>query len=263
MVSATRVKGPVDIFPGESRPFIELHSVGFQAAGVDLLKDVDLTVCRGEIVAIMGPSGQGKSLLLKIMAGLLTPTAGKLFFDGKTREEMTPSERDDLRLKTGMLFQQNALFDSMTVLENVSFPQVEGRAVEPDQADAKSRDLLKAVGLLSAAEQYPSEVSGGMQKRLGIARALALSPEVILYDDPTAGLDPITSRQIIELIKGLQVQDQSTVFFITNEVARAMQAADKMGFMFGGRFVFAGSPEQAAESNDPRISSFLRGLAQS
>lgn len=239
--------------------FIGLQSVCLEIGGERLVHDAHLAVGRGEIVALMGPSGAGKTLLLKIIAGLIEPTSGNVKIGGRDRTEMTATERRNLGRQTGMLFQRNALFDSLTTLENVSFPQIENLGVSARKADYASHELLKAVGIDDAAERYPSEISGGMQKRLGIARALALSPDLILYDDPTAGLDPITSRKIIKLIKDLQTRDQSTVIFVTNEVSRAFQIADRVAFIFDGELIVTGSVEETRNHVDPRVASFLRG----
>lgn len=241
--------------------FIELQGVSLEIAGESLLRDIHLAVGRGEILVIMGPSGEGKSLLLKIIAGLLEATEGRVLVHGRSRAELTTAERKKMGRETGMLFQRNALFDSLTSLENVSFPQIETLGHSQEESDKLSHQLLKAVGLDEAAARYPSEISGGMQKRLGIARALALAPDLILYDDPTAGLDPITSRKIIRLIQDLQKRDQSTVVLVTNEIARAFQIADRMAFVFNGELVVTGSVEQTRTHQDPRVSRFLRGQA--
>ncbi len=245
---------------GKNKPFIELRGVSLEIAGETLLQDVHLAVGRGEAVTIMGPSGEGKSILLKIIAGLIEPTSGEVLIEGRNRSELSMSERSEFGRQTGMLFQRNALFDSLTALENVNFPQVETLGLAEVEAEGVSRRLLDAVGLAEAAERYPSEISGGMQKRLGIARALSLAPSLILYDDPTAGLDPITSRKIIRLIKDLQNRDQATLVLVTNELSRAFQIADRMAFVFRGNLVVTGSVEETRSSVDPRVSSFLRGL---
>lgn len=240
-------------------PFIELRGVSLEIAGETLLQDVHLAVGRGEVVTIMGPSGEGKSILLKIIAGLIEPTAGEVLIAGRNRQELSSEERRDFGRQTGMLFQRNALFDSLTAIENVNFPQVETLGLSEAAAAVVSRRLLDAVGLAEAAERYPSEISGGMQKRLGIARALSLAPNLILYDDPTAGLDPITSRIIVRLIKDLQNRDQATLLLVTNELSRAFQIADRMAFVFRGSLVVTGTVEETKSHSDKRVSNFLRG----
>ncbi len=242
-----------------NEPFIQLAGVSLSIDGVRYLKDIHLAVGRGEILAIMGPSGEGKSLLLKVIAGLMEPTAGEVIIGGKKRSDATTEERREQGRRTGMLFQRGALFDSLTALENVSFPQVETLGRGRAQSDATSHSLLEAVGLSEAAARYPSEISGGMQKRLAIARALSLAPELILYDDPTAGLDPITSRKIIRLIKELQQRDRSTVVVVANETARAFQVADRLAFVFRGELVVTGTAEETRNHSDPRVAKFLKG----
>lgn len=242
-----------------AEPFISLVGLSLSIDGVPLLKKVHLAVGRGEVLAIMGPSGEGKSLLLKVIAGLIEPTVGDVVIDGRKRSEATAKQRSESSRQTGMLFQRGALFDSLTALENVSFPQIETLGRSRAQSDAASYELLKAVGLEDAAERYPSEISGGMQKRLAIARALSLVPNLILYDDPTAGLDPITSRKIIRLIRTLQQRDQSTVILVTNETARAFQVADRLAFVFQGEVIVTGSVEETRNHTDPRVVRFLKG----
>lgn len=242
-----------------TEPFIQLTGVSLSIDGVQLLKDVHLAVGRGEILAIMGPSGEGKSLLLKVIAGLMEPTIGDVVIDGRRRGDATASERRESGRRTGMLFQRGALFDSLTALENVSFPQIETLGLSRAKSDAVSHELLKSVGLDEAAARYPSEISGGMQKRLAIARAVSLAPNLILYDDPTAGLDPITSRKIIRLIRELQERDQSTVIVVSNETARAFQVADRLAFVFRGELVVTGTVEETRNHPDPRVVRFLKG----
>lgn len=240
-------------------PFVELKQVSLAFSGVTRLREAHLAVGRGSVVTIMGPSGSGKSLVLKLIAGLLQPTEGEVRVEGRNFAHFSRDEITERNSRVGMLFQRNALFDSLTAIENVNFPQIETRGVTIREAESRSRELLEAVGLSHAAERYPAEMSGGMQKRLGIARALALKPEFVLYDDPTAGLDPITSRSIMKLIKDLQTESGSTAVVVTNEVARAYQIADQMAFTFNGELILAGKPEQAKAHTDPRIQQFLKG----
>lgn len=238
---------------------VALENVTVKFGTTDRLKSVHLAVGRGETLAVMGPSGSGKSLLLKVMVGLVSPTSGVVYVDGRDLSALSTREVVSRNSRIGMLFQRNALFDSMTALENVCFPQIETLGVSEKEAIEFSKELLSSVGLAAAAERYPAEMSGGMQKRLGIARALALRPEFLLFDDPTAGLDPITSRSIMRLIKELQVQTRATVVVVTNEVARAYQVADRMLLTFSGEAVDVGSPAEAREHRDPRVRQFLKG----
>ncbi len=238
---------------------IELRKVAFHSGKEAILKEVSLSLELGQRLVLVGPSGAGKSVLLKLMAGLLEPTEGQILIFGKSLQEASEAERETLSLRMGMLFQRNALFDSLTVAENVAFPLREVKAFNEVEIAQKVEFFLQAVGLESAAHLFPSEISGGMQKRLGIARALALNPEILLYDDPTAGLDPITSRKIVDLICQLQEQNRSSLVAVTNEMARAYQLADQLALVQGGGVLVAGSVEQTRQHSDPRIQQFIKG----
>jgi phospholipid/cholesterol/gamma-HCH transport system ATP-binding protein len=244
---------------------IELHQVSLEIEGRVLLRSLNLQLFEGESLALIGPSGSGKSLLLKLMAGLLEPTGGEIWDQGRPRSSMSPEEKLRWSRRQSMLFQRNALFDSMSSLENVIFPQVESRGVDYESASRRATTTLETVGLGHAANLYPDEISGGMQKRLGIARAIALEPELIFYDDPTAGLDPITSRKIIMLIRELQVRPgraRSTIVVVTNEMARAYQVADRIAFMDRGELLVTGTVSETQAHQDPRVRLFIRGEAE-
>jgi phospholipid/cholesterol/gamma-HCH transport system ATP-binding protein len=238
---------------------IELRNVGLSFKAETLLKDVSLNITRGEVFVLIGPSGEGKSSLLKLMGGLIQPTSGEVLVEGKTWPSMTRSERETLARKTGMLFQKNALFDSLTVAENVAFPLREVARVPEDQIEVAVTNFLEAVGILHARDLYPDEISGGMQKRLGIARAMAMKPEIVFYDDPTAGLDPITSRKIVQLILSLQRATNTTVVAVTNDMNRANQMADRIGMVVDGELIVCGTPEQTKRHRDARVQQFIHG----
>jgi phospholipid/cholesterol/gamma-HCH transport system ATP-binding protein len=245
---------------------IELRDVAVRFGSETLLEGVNLSVLSGEAFVLIGPSGQGKSTLLKIMAGLIEPSSGEVLIDGKNYREMSALERAKVARKMGMLFQKNALFDSLTCAENVAFPmrEVEGEGGRISEVEIEETicHYLEAVGLSHARDLFPDEISGGMQKRLGIARALALKPGIVLYDDPTAGLDPITSRRIIQLIQDLQRQHETTIVAVTNDMHRADQLAHRIGMVVGGELVVCGSPEQTKKHPDPRVQQFIRGQLQ-
>lgn len=207
----------------------------------------------------MGPSGQGKTTLLKTMAGLITPRNGRVFINNQEWSTLGSNERFETLKKLGMLFQKNALFDSLTCGENIAFPLRETTDLSEEEIQTKVDVFLEAVGITHAKFLYPDEISGGMQKRLGIARALALNPDIIFYDDPTAGLDPITSRKIIELILDLQKKNNSTVIAITNDVNRAYQLAKRMALVVDQELVITGTPEQTKKHPDPRVQQFIHG----
>lgn len=239
---------------------LETVEVAFDSQVV--LKNISLTISKGEVFVIMGPSGEGKTVLLKTLAGLITPRKGKVFVEQREWSSMARGERNEMLTKLGMLFQKNALFDSFTCAENIAFPLRETTSLNQQQIQDLVVRFLEAVGLSHAYSLYPDEISGGMQKRLGIARALALSPETIFYDDPTAGLDPITSKKIIELILRLQEENRSTVVAVTNDVNRAYQMADRLGFIFDHELIITGSAEETQKHSDPRVQQFIHGALE-
>jgi phospholipid/cholesterol/gamma-HCH transport system ATP-binding protein len=195
----------------------------------------------------VGHSGGGKSVLLKIIAGLLKPDSGTVRLGSSN---------------VGMLFQKNALFDSFTCEENLLFPLKERKGIVGSEAKERAARFLQAVGLKGNEKLFPDEISGGMQKRLGIARALIVEPEIILYDEPTAGLDPITSRTIADLIRDLRAQGGSTLLTVTNDMQRAYQIGDRVCLLAQGRLVDGGTPAQVQATQDPAIRQFIYGLKQ-
>lgn len=241
---------------------IELRNVSLSFDRVKILENVNLQVAKGERFVIVGPSGRGKSVTLKLMAGLLNPTSGEVLIEGQDLSKLPSDERTAARRRMGMLFQKNALFDSLTCEENVAFPLRETTKLSETDILKKSREFLSAVGLGESANLYPDEISGGMQKRLGIARALALDPQIIYYDDPTAGLDPITSRKIVTLILDLQQKRGSTLIAITNDMNRAFQLCDRMALIVHGELIVTGTAEQTKKFKDPRVQQFIRGALE-
>lgn len=241
---------------------IQLKNVNVDFEGTSILRGVNLCVEPGEVLVVVGPSGHGKTTLLKVMAGLLSPTKGQIFIEGLEISTSSIKEREALVKKMGMLFQKNALFDSLTCAENIAFPLRELTSLSETEIQQKVAFYLEAVGISHAAGLFPDEISGGMQKRLGIARALALDPQIIFYDDPTAGLDPITSKKIIELILELQHKNKSTVVAVTNDMNRAYQMADKICVVVDGEVLLTGSSEATQKSSEPRVFQFIRGLLE-
>jgi phospholipid/cholesterol/gamma-HCH transport system ATP-binding protein len=221
--------------------------IHLQGVGKWVFQDLSLDVARAESIAILGPSGSGKSVLLKIMAGLIEPDQGTVRIDSKN---------------LGMLFQKNALFDSLSVEENLLFPLRERLGITGQAARERVNELLTAVRLEGSEKLFPIELSGGMQKRLGIARALVVNPEVIFYDEPTAGLDPITSRAIAELIGNLQKKQASTIVTVTNDIGRAYQLASRIFLLAQGKLIEGGTPEQVRETSRPEIKQFVNGLQE-
>jgi phospholipid/cholesterol/gamma-HCH transport system ATP-binding protein len=221
---------------------IRLESVTITFKGRTVLENVGMEVKPGEAVGIIGPSGAGKSVILKTIAGLIRPDSGSVTVGSD---------------KVSMLFQKNALFDSFTLLQNLLLPLSETLGVTGAEAEDRSLSLLKAVGLDHAAHLHPDEISGGMQKRLGIARALIIEPEVILYDEPTAGLDPITSKSIAELMIRLHRANRTTLVMVTNDLQRAYQVSDRIGFCHGRTLEMFGSPDQVKDSQNPELRRFI------
>lgn len=245
-----------------SESAIELRNVSLRFGRETLLDRVHLTVHSGEVLVLIGPSGHGKSSVLKLMAGLIQPSAGEVYIEGQAYAAMKRIEREKLARKVGMLFQKNALFDSLTVAENVAFPLREVTTASEAEIDGAVSHYLEAVGLSQARDLLPDEISGGMQKRLGIARALALKPQILFYDDPTAGLDPITSRKIIQLIQDLQKQTRTTIVAVTNDMNRANQLADRIAMVVDQQVIDCGTPTETRKHQDPRVQQFIHGSLQ-
>ncbi|WP_413585762.1 ABC transporter ATP-binding protein [Bdellovibrio sp. HCB274] len=227
-----------------------------------VLRSVNLDIKSGEAFVIIGPSGQGKTTLLKTLSGLVTPQNGKVFVEQSEWLTLGGKEKLPLLKKMGILFQKNALFDSLSCIENICFPLRETTLLSEWEITKKAESFLDAVGIPHARDLYPDEISGGMQKRLGIARALALDPKIIFYDDPTAGLDPITSKKIITLIKTLQQQNNSTIVAVTNDMNRAYQMADRIAMVVNEEVIITGTPKETENHPDPRVRQFVRGLLE-
>lgn len=227
-------------------------------AGNDILKGVSLSVNKGENLAILGKSGSGKSVLIKCLVGLITPDKGEIkVFDTvvNTRDEVKLNET---RVRIGFLFQNAALYDSMTVRENLAFPlKRHSKNLSADEVEAAIIEALESVGLAEAIDKMPSELSGGMRKRIGLARTLILKPEIILYDEPTTGLDTITSREISELILAIQKKDKTTSIIITHDMACAKLTGDRLVILKDGVIDAEGSYETLEKSEDEWVRSFF------
>lgn len=240
-------------------PSLELKNVDVHFRGEPILSAINLQIQPGERISIIGPSGQGKSVLLKTLAGLITPTCGHVFIQGCDWHHTPKDTKIPLLKNLGMLFQKNALFDSLSCGENIAFPLREVSHLPEEDIQKLVAYFLEAVAIPHAKNLYPDEISGGMQKRLGIARALALDPQILFYDDPTAGLDPITSRKIVDLICELQKKKTSTLVAITNDMNRAYQMSDRILMVVDQAVLEAGSPQSIRSNQDPRIQQFING----
>lgn len=239
--------------------FIVAKDLSYSHGPLEILKKVSFEIQEGESIVVIGPSGAGKTSLLKLLCGLLTPQIGSVYYEQKSLLTLSVEDRQRLVSKTGVLFQKNALFDSMTCFENIVFPLREAGELSQAEMESLAHDLLKAVGIEHAINLYPHEISGGMQKRLGIARALALNPQIIFYDDPTAGLDPITSKKIVELIIAFQKKRKATIVTVTNDMNRAFQLADRIMMVVDQSVIVTGSVADTKNFPDPRVQQFIHG----
>lgn len=224
-----------------------------------VLKDLSLEIPAGKITVILGPSGSGKSVLLKHIMGLLTPDSGTIHVGGVLVGSLHDKEKLKFRSQFGMLFQGGALFDSLTVAENIAFPLKEHSVMNHREITKKVEALLQAVGLPPIQEKMPSELSGGMRKRVGLARALALEPGIILYDEPTTGLDPIRTGQINRLIVETQRRTKATSLVISHDIEAAFEIGDQIAVLFDGRILTVGSVDEIKQSSIPFVKNFLEG----
>lgn len=222
-----------------------------------VLNGVDIDVFQGENMVVLGRSGTGKSVLIKIIAGLLKPDTGLVQVLGQEVDKLTSEELRALRLRLGFSFQNSALYDSMTVRENLEFPLVRNRPnLTRKEIDSAVEEVLEGVGLLQAINQMPAELSGGQRKRIGIARTLILKPEIMLYDEPTAGLDPITSIEINELINEVREQYNTSAIVITHDLTCAKTTGNRIAMLLDGRFLAQGTFDEVFSANDERIKNF-------
>lgn len=226
-----------------------------------ILHDVNLTIKKGETLAVVGPSGTGKSTLLKLLIGLARPTGGQVWVDGKEISRMKDKELDEARLGMGMVFQYSALFDSMSVGENVAFGLRQHTDMGEDDIRRIVEERLAGVGLAGLADAMPNELSGGMKKRVGLARALAFKPNIILYDEPSSGLDPIMARKIDELILETQKEFGVTSVVVTHDMESAYRIADRIAVLYEGRFVQIGTPDEIRRSDHPYVQEFVRAAS--
>lgn len=224
-----------------------------------VLDGVDLTVRAGETVVILGPSGTGKSVLLKHFVGLLRPDAGTVRVHGQDVAALSPRALTELRTEIGVVFQSAALFDSMTVFDNVAFPlRAHRRDLGASEVRQRVEERLAALGLPDVGGKYPSELSGGMKKRVGLARAVILAPKIVLYDEPTTGLDPITAVQVDDMIDSSRSQFGVTNVVISHDISSAFRIADRIAFLYRGRVVVTGPPQTVRDTDHPYVAQFLR-----
>lgn len=238
---------------------IELKQVSKSFGNRHILNGVNLSVADGETLVILGASGSGKSTILKLIIGLLQPDAGDVLIHGQNVTAITEDAWNKVRRHMGMVFQYSALFDSMTIGENVAFGLRQHENMTEEQIQTVVREKLHMVGLDGIESLMPSSLSGGMKKRVSLARAIALNPEIILYDEPTAGLDPIRSTAISHLIRDMQGKMHVTSIVVTHDMKSAGEIADRMAFLYEGSFLAIGTPDELYQSPDPRVQQFIHG----
>ena len=225
-----------------------------------VLNDLDVDVYEGETLAIIGPSGTGKSTVIKVLTGLLAPTAGSVVIDGQEIASYSEEEWDGLRSRMGVVFQYSALFDFLSVGENVAFGLRRHFKLAEEEIQSRVATLLDLVGMPGTQEMWPSELSGGMKKRVALSRALAMEPRIVLYDEPTSGLDPVMTMTISRLIRKTQQQLGVTSVLVTHDMDSAYYAADRIAMLDKGKIVQIGTPDEIRQSTNPVVHAFVNGL---
>lgn len=240
---------------------IQIRGLRKRLGGKRVLDGVDLDITTGETIVVMGRSGTGKSVLLKHVIGLMSPDEGSIVVDGTEVVGLPERELDELRKRFGMLFQGSALFDSMTVGQNIGLALVEHLQLPAAEIQRRVAERLEWVGLRGIEAMKPASLSGGMRKRVGLARAIAMDPQFILYDEPTTGLDPIMADVIDQMIRGLQRRLGVTSIVVTHDMMSAYKVADRMAMLDGGRIVFEGTPDEVRATRDPLVRQFVEGTS--
>jgi phospholipid/cholesterol/gamma-HCH transport system ATP-binding protein len=241
---------------------IKIRGLSKQLGSKRVLDGLDLDIVDGETIVVLGPSGTGKSVLLKHIMGLMHPDAGSIEIGGENIVGMGERDINEVRKRFGMLFQGAALFDSMTVGENVGLALREHTRMKEREIASRVAERLEWVGLRGTEMLKPASLSGGMRKRAGLARAIAMDPQYILYDEPTTGLDPIMADVINQLIRGLQKRLGVTSVVVTHDLISAYHVADRMAMLYGGKVVFTGTPEQVRATTDPMVKQFIEGSSE-
>lgn len=242
---------------------IELKKISKSFGTQVVLKDLDLTIPAGKVTVIIGRSGEGKSVLIKHMLGLIKPDQGQVVVDGQDLSYLDSYALNEFRKRFGMLFQYAALFDSMTVFDNIAFPLTEHTPMDAEEIRARVHELLGMVGLQPLVlDKFPSELSGGMRKRVGLARAIALNPKILLYDEPTTGLDPLMTDMVNQLILDTQRRLGITSVVISHDVNAVFAIADKIAMLHEGRILLSGTPDDFRHTKDSFVRSFFEGRAE-
>jgi phospholipid/cholesterol/gamma-HCH transport system ATP-binding protein len=240
-------------------PFIELRAVQIAFEDHDVLRGMDLTVMSGEILTIMGGSGSGKSVLLRLIAGLIKPDMGEIRLDGTDIVPLNEDAMLGFRQRMGVVFQQAALFDSMSVADNIAYPLREHAMLEEAAIQQRVAELLDIVGLPGIQEKFPAELSGGMRKRVGIARALAMKPAMVLYDEPTSGLDPGNAKLISQLIMQVAGTFGTTSVVVSHDLYWSLKISTRVALIYQGKIIQVGTPAEIQSSPIPEVQAFLAG----
>jgi len=240
---------------------VSLQHINKSFGGKEVLKDLSIDVYRGESVVIVGGSGTGKSVTLKHMIGLMQPDAGHVYVDGQDLCCMKPVELNAFRKRFGMAFQEGALFDSMSVFENIAFPLRRHTKMTGEEIRLRVEECLDQVHLVGVESKRPSELSGGMRRRVGFARAISLQPEILLFDEPTTGLDPVISDVIADLIKEMDQKLHTTTVSITHDMKVAFKIADRVAMLHRGHIIESGTPAEFQASANPIVIQFIEGRA--
>src|SRR6201987_591369 len=250
------------LVPGKSSSMIAVRALAKRIGQQEILCGVDLEVATGETLAIIGRSGGGKSVLLKHLVGLMTPDAGEIWIQGQNIIGMNERQLGEIRKKVGILFQSGALFDSMTVEDNIAFPLREAGERDAKVLHARVAEMLEVMEMEGQEDKMPESLSGGMKKRVGLARAIIRRPSCVLYDEPTAGLDPVVADSINKLIRCLQGRFGITSVVVTHDMKSAFDVADQIVYLHQGSVNFHGTPSELKQSNDPLIQEFLLGRSE-
>jgi phospholipid/cholesterol/gamma-HCH transport system ATP-binding protein len=240
-------------------PFISIRDLHKKLGRQEVLRGVDLDVQAGQTLVVIGRSGGGKSVLLKHIIGLFKPTSGEVLVEGQNITGLSERQLASVRKKIAILFQSGALFDSMSVEQNIAFPLLESGMKDRAEIDKKVAEALDVVDLSGEQKKMPENLSGGMRKRVGLARAIVSNPACILYDEPTTGLDPIVADSINHLIRRLQKRFQVTSIVVTHDMKSAFHVADQVAYLYEGRIYFKGTPAELQASTDPLIQNFING----
>lgn len=245
---------------GNKEPMIKIRQLKIAFGDKIVLNDLDLDVYEGETLAVIGPSGTGKSTVIKVLTGLLPPTSGSVVIDGQETSGYSEEEWDVLRRRMGVVFQYSALFDFLSVGENVAFGLRRYFKLSEEEIQERVAQLLDLVGMPDTQKMLPSELSGGMKKRVALSRALAMEPRIVLYDEPTSGLDPVMTMTISRLIRKTQEQLGLTSVLVTHDMESAFFAADRIAMLDKGKIVQIGTPDEIRQSRNPVVYAFVHGL---